>query len=316
MAFGILLFEIDGEQNISVLSKYFIDGENKEIADNLDLLKYIAKKHGMLSGETDLKSVHSHRTDGLKLFSIYISEPNSDKKGFIVFVLDKSEQNEPYSVMIAQLKDIISIAKTKGKSLLDSTLKQVLENRIELSALPYQKEQIQKKLSNVANKLLDEGNFEKAQEYIKLAQEVPTKLTDLVIKGDNLLKNKNYRGAAKAYSDASSLANKINQSGLAELMRKKAAKASEIPKYNKSKLLYLNQIEKGLSRLNKRISSNVYRDPINSIDGLLNIADVLENDEEIAVLQELIDILEDSDLKYQEILDGDKKIKELFSKLK
>ena len=320
MANGVFLFKDSGNRNFEVISKYFISGLKSEIDLSTDILNKIAKKHEIYIGSSRSKRVLSYRTENVKFFSIFLGsldvEGNiKEKSAFLNFILDLAESVEPFSIMIQDMKNTIFSHLEEGSSALDEILKSILDNRNQLVDDVQDPQRITERLVTKANKLLDDGEFEKAQKLIKRAKEIPPKIASLVKRGNEAFDAKDLKSAQKSYNDAAGLAQKINQNAMYQLLVKKANRAREIPKFNKNWIQLYDQLSKLLKKMDKRESA-FYLEPINRVNKAIEISDMLEDDETISDLQILEDLLQKGDEMSKELDGVDSDIKLLLKKLK
>ena len=316
MSNGIFLFKINESNEASLISKYFLP-ELKEMDEkftiNSNLLNRIASKHGDINDPSTLKNELSLRFHGMKFYSVFMVE-KKDENYYLTFILDSKESSEPYSITTDVMSQLISISLDKKDSVKLDIIKQILSERNELVLLIRNTEKIQKIISKQANDLLDDGNFESAQDLIKIAKEIPPKIFEAVTKGDNMFHAKNYRVAQKSYEDAANLAKKINQDSIRKLLLKMAKRAEDIPKYTKTWNNLYGQMTKFYKKIDKHVNIP-YSEPLNVIDNSMIIMEALENDENIAILEELEELLMQQIENAKKMVESNKQIKELINNL-
>ena len=310
MATGILIFKIVGNTRPEIIIKYNEDGFDTNLA------RKIASKHTIYGEESKPKDVLSYRTNKNKYFSVFITKTESDEYLYLVFILDKNESIEPFSIMISELRQFIRLSMQKSDSVLKDSLIHILKERNDLIQDVDDVKRLQERIVSKANALLDEKNFEKSQEMIKRANEIPPKITYLVKRGDEAFyKQKNYRQASRHYKEASVLAKKINQAPITKLLEQKAKRAEEIPQFVKNWSITYDQIVKPLRKIEKRDNS-FYLKPIKLIDRAIEISDYLEDDKTIEDLQKLADYLERANTLTKELDSLNVKIKDVIKKVK
>jgi tetratricopeptide (TPR) repeat protein len=218
--------------------------------------------------------------------------------------------------MISEMRQFIKLSMEKSDSVLKDSMIHLLKERNDLMQDIDDVKRLQERIVSKANALLDEKNFQKTQEMIKRANEIPPKITYLVKRGDEAFYiQKNYRQASRHYKDASNLAEKINQAPITKLLEKKAKRADEIPQFIKTWSLTYDQIVKPLRKIEKR-NTSFYLKPIKLIDRAIEISDYLEDDKTIEDLQKLADYLERANSLSVELKSLDKKIKDVIKKVK
>ncbi len=310
MASGVLIFKIVGNARPEIIAKYNEDGFDTNLA------RKIANKHIIYGEESKPKDKLSYRTDDHKYFSIYITTTESSEKLYLVFILDRNETIEPFSIMISELRQFIKLSMDKSDSILRDSMIHILEERNDLMQDVSDVKRLQERIVSKANELLDEKNFDKTQEMIKRANEIPPKIAYLCKRGDEAFyTQKNYRQASRHYKEASSLANKIKQPSITKLLEQKAKRAEEIPQFVKNWSITYDQIVRPLRKIERRDNS-FYLKPIKLISRAIEISDFLEDDKTIGDLQKLADYLERANSLSEELESLDIKIKDVLKKVK
>jgi len=310
MASGILIFKISGNTRPEVIGDYNGDGMDS------NLIRKIANKHLIYGEESKPKDMLSYRTEDRKYFSIFLMKTDNNENVYLVFILDRNESVEPFSIMITELRQFIKLSLNKPSSVLKDTLEHILGERNELKEDVIDVKRLQERIVSKANELLDEKNFDKTQEMIKRANEIPPKIAYLCKKADEAFYvQKNYRQAQRYYKEASNLAEKIKQTPIVKLLEQKATRAEEIPQFIKNWAITYDQILKPLKKIDKRDYS-FYLKPIKLINRAIEISDFLEDDKTIEDLQKLADYLERATDLTEELESIDEKIMELLTKIK
>ncbi|MHA1871663.1 MAG: hypothetical protein ACTSU2_10120 [Promethearchaeota archaeon] len=325
MAEGILVYrsKINGE--IEILAEYMINNnkvqmDNKESNNNPikeALLKDIVSRHGSVE---NLKEFIMVRAEDTKILSYYLFKVE-DLNYFLIILLDLSQNLEDYMLNIDNYKaQFLKIIQEGGstndmqKSLMN-IIKDILIGRNTLLNDLKDKQKIEKYLSTKANKLLDEGDLEKAQDLIKLAQEVPEKLANAVNNGDRAFSERNYKKAAKFYDDAASLAKKIGHIQMVKVLLRRVKRAEEIPELIKSWSDVLSQINKPLKKRVPIKEINYYAKIIPFIEKAIDIADILEDDKKVKLLRHLIELCTEGSKLSNELGQIDKEIKETTAEI-
>ncbi|MBN2156411.1 MAG: hypothetical protein JW776_10235 [Candidatus Lokiarchaeota archaeon] len=310
MANGVLIFKIVGNTRPEIIAKYNDDGFDSNLA------RKIANKHTIYGEEAHPKDMLSYRTDESKYYSIYITQNEKNENVFLVFILDSNESIAPFSIMLSELREFIILSLNKSESVLKDAIKHILEERNDLIQDVRDVKRLQERIVTKANELLDEKNFEKTQEMIKRANEIPPKIANLCKKADQAFHDqKNYRQAQRYYKEASNLAKKIKQKSISKLLEQKAKRAEEIPQFAKNWAITYDQIVKPLRKIEKR-DHDYYLKPIKLINRAIEISDFLEEDKTIEDLQKLADYLERANDLMEEVDAIDEKIKEVLIKIK
>jgi len=319
MAFGIFLFSDKDSESAKLIAKY-LSPKAEPVEITAELLNKISLKHDVFSNSANPRKMLSYRHDSVKFFSSYVEKRKTEEHVFVVFVLNLKESSEPFSIMMGELKQSLSVAldayqTDKNINKIQDILKQALDSRNEWVDDLKETKRIQEKIVQKANKLLDDANFESAQSLIKLAKEIPPKISDMVNRGDEAFGQANYRVAQKLYSDAADLSDKISQNAIAQLLRKKATRADEIPKFTKTWALLYDQICKPLKKMDKR-EVNFYMDPSPTVNQAIEVSDMLEDDNTIYELEKLDDLLHKAEQLSKELDKTDVEIKKTLEKLR
>lgn len=310
MATGILIFKIVGNNRPEVFVEHNSDGFDTTFA------RKIASKHIIYGEESKPKDMLSYRTAEHKYFSIFITKTEKNESFYLVFILNRNESIEPFSIMINDIRQLIKMSMNKSDSILEDTIKHILKERNDLIQDVSDVKRLQERIVSKANELLDEKNFEKTQEMIKRANEIPPKIIYLCKRGDDAFYvEKNYRQAQRHYKEASILAKKINQTPITKFLEQKAKRADEIPQFVKNWAITYDQIVKPLRKIEKR-NTSYYLKPIKLIDRAIEISDYLEDDKTIEDLQKLADYLERANALSEELESLDVKIKDVIMKIK
>ncbi len=176
---------------------------------------------------------------------------------------------------------------------LNSTIKKIFEQSLDLEEKLRDPKLVKERIIKKTNKLLDDGNFQRAQELIALAEKIPDRLAVAVKSGDVALKKENYKQAEKSYKQAADLANEISEPEMEAALLLKAEKAKTFPGLQKDQKSAILKLEKPFSSLDKRVRS-VYRVGLDAIDDAIKISDKLEDDPTIQSLKELEELTEEA----------------------
>jgi hypothetical protein len=316
MAKGIFLYKYTEKSQPEMMEKYYIDEIESKIDISNSLLTKIAEKHKIYDNlSAGLKRSLSYRTEDRKYFSIYIAKTQNDDNILLNFILDITESTEPFSISTGEMKRSIKDSIEKGEIQLQEVLKNILSSRNQLVEDIGDPQRIKERLVIKANKMIDEEKIDEAQKLLKRADEIPPKIADLVKKGNEAFSNDDLKAAQKLYDEAANLATKINQSSMNELLKRKARRAEEIPKFNKNWSQLYDKLSKLLKKIEKR-ETTFYLEPINQVNRAIEISDMLEDDETISTLQKLEDLLQKGESLTKRIEDVNTEIKQIMDSLK
>ncbi len=201
----------------------------------------------------------------------------------LISILDISESLEIVKTISSEIKRNL-LENIHDKSYLTTKLRTIFEAKVNILEKVTNSEILTKNLSGKANKLIDDGNFEQAQDLIKLAKEIPAKFTEHYEKSKRDTKTGNFRGAEKSLLHCYDLAGKMNDLPLQHYIKLKIEAVKQIPSAQKELKSQMNRISKDLG---KYINYLPYKAQIKKLNRCDELADILEDDEQLDQLAEL-----------------------------
>ena len=201
----------------------------------------------------------------------------------LISLLEISESLEIVKTISSEIKRNL-LENCKDGTYLKNKLKNIYEAKVSILETVLNSEILTKNLSSKANKLIDEGNFEQAQELIKMAKDLPSKFVEMYEKGKRDTKTGNFRGAEKSFLQCYDLAGKIKDLPLQYYIKLKIEGIKQIPSANKELKTQMISISKDLGKF---INYLPYKTQIKRLNRCVELADVLEDDTQLEELADL-----------------------------
>ncbi|MHA1733420.1 MAG: hypothetical protein ACTSU5_15845 [Promethearchaeota archaeon] len=272
------MIEVAGTDKPRVLASYF--GGTKQAPVSGDLLEKLVEKH---THKDDGQEEVVYRSPDGRFFSTQLGGAGEEVKRFLVFSLGEKEGLETTVVNIGAKKAAVEGALGGD---LKSALKSVFHSCSELDAKLRDPTSVKDYIIKKTNVLLDNGDFQRAQELIALAEKVPEKLSVAVKSGDVAMHKQNFKQAEKFYKQAADLAAEVDEREMEAALLVRAGNAKEFPNLVKNQKSAILRIEKPFGSLDKRVKS-VYRVALEEIDKAIRISDKLEDDATVEILEEI-----------------------------
>ncbi|UYP48522.1 hypothetical protein NEF87_004807 [Candidatus Lokiarchaeum ossiferum] len=216
----------------------------------------------------------------------HASTLGSDEEGHsfhLISLLEISESLEIVKTISSEIKRNL-FDNYKDQAYLKTKLHNIYDAKVNILEKVLNSEILTKNLSAKANKLIDEGDFEQAQELIKMAKDLPAKFVEFYEKGRRDAKTGNYRGAEKNFLQCYDLAGKISDLPLQYYIKLKIEDIKQIPSANKELRSQMMSISKDLGKF---VNYLPYKAQIKKLNRCVELADVLEDDAQLEELAEL-----------------------------
>ncbi|MCF2140694.1 MAG: hypothetical protein K9W44_11625 [Candidatus Lokiarchaeota archaeon] len=323
---GLILFSVQipasNDQNKNEIqgSKGENYSNSSRVLPNWSILaKFIPEKEDEPQHETVNEimiryfSSNDNSTLNIRLFPFkYFIQPiKEDRSILLVYLLDAKE-----SLEIAQIYSEETIKNLEmqinGNSELNESLEEIFTYRNKILMKLEKEGVLQEEIGHSANRLIDSGKFDEAQDLIKLAKTIPEKMVSTYLKSKLIAKEHSYRQARKLLGDCLSLAQKIEDDGIIQYLNKKIEIFTQIPQYEKDVRSLISSFSKELS---KSINLPSYQRQVYKLDKTLDLLDKLEEDELIEKIMELSNTLILAGKLVFDLKSLDKKIKNIISEL-
>mgnify|MGYP006304917091 FL=1 len=217
--------------------------------------------------------------------------------------------------MFEDLEKTIATNFTPNKKKMQNILKETLNSILSLMEKLKEPKIIQEKINERTKKLLDEGQLQEARKLIKLGEEIPKELSEVVKKAESYFKEQNYKKARKAYEKAADLAEEIQEEKMVTVLSNKAKKADELPDLIEKQEDLKDEIEDELDDIEIEDYPEIYQEILKLLDEGIQVANDLGDNEKIGVLSEIKSHSEQAMETVQKLLDLDKKIKKTLKKI-
>lgn len=277
-----ILFKIEPNKEVREYSFHQID---KSEYDKKVIINKI-KDYFVADPESRLE--YQFRFQGKKIIARKVILEDAQLLYVYCLIMEKSSPSELFLIDKDVELSILANSFEKGTSA--DSMKIIVENKAHIIEKTQTVKAIFSDVTKKATILIDENKLNEYQKLLKLAQEIPEKIVQSIKKAETAIIEKNYRMAERAYKDAADMANQVYEYSLAEFLKKKAEKISELPNLEKEIKNNSQEIQKIASNISKRDVS-LFDRAYSRVQNLINAFDQLENDEKIENLQELSDEL-------------------------
>jgi hypothetical protein len=300
----------DSSNNIFAISNWkikvsYLEKGNKK--PEMELVKSLVKR---LEKENFPEEIHFRKLPSKFMFRLLPVSAKS-KKFYLLYMLDATE-----SVEILKIPPILSLAelseRVTKKSKVNEGLAEIVAQKNNLLKKLEEKTILQKQIGSRANELIDQGEYNKAQDLMKIAKTIPDKFVKATQEAKITFKENRFGRTEKALSNAFDYAGKMEENLLQSYIKLRIDKIQEIPTYYK-------KLKKNLKKIRSNFSDYPeYLDYVQNfplIEQSMDILDELEQDEEISNLLELEDLIEDAEKIAFVLFEIDQKIKALLDKI-
>ena len=230
----------------------------------------------------------------------------------IIYILDIFESLEIVKIHPKKIQDAI-LENINNKTALTNRIRNIYLEKNNILEKVEKVDILKNEIGSVANKLIDEGKFEEAQKFIKLAKDIPSKFVSAFTKSKKEVKTGHFKSAEKNLRDALNLAKKINDEGLKDYLLLKIETVKKIPSHQKEVKRKYDSVVKSLIKYNKFLS---YSSQIPKLHRCMELLDKLEEDEQIDQITTLEQLLVEAQQYVRSLRDIDRKIKQIVRVLK
>ncbi|GAB4315823.1 MAG: hypothetical protein Kow0069_17790 [Promethearchaeota archaeon] len=307
MPFGILLICDDAVKGPSVVASHF--GDSGKSGPSQATIRRLVNQHTQTGSGEPAPEVLL-RVDEGRFFSVIVGETGGEKQYFLAFALGEREPLESVLVDLDQKRAAVAHSVQQGT--VESVLKALYQKNLELDKKLTDPETIKEIIIRRTNKLLDAGDFARAQELIGLAEKVPQKLAVTVRAADVAYQQKNFKAAEKAYRQAAELAEEVGERDLEQALAMKAQKAKQVPGLLKEQRSVVQGIEKTVGGLAKRVEA-VYRFILEGVGQAIRVSDKLEDDDTLRVLRRLEEVVSEANELSRKLDELDEEIRALVA---
>lgn len=276
---GIYLLHQAKDEKVAIAAAVSAEGQNPNMTS--ELAGKIVVKHAQLD---DFSPEVTYRGDAGRFYSVLVGKHDDESNYFVVLAMDEREAIEPVKACLEKYRALLTEALGSGNA--KKVVQEILDCSLQLTEKLASPENIKDIIIQTATTLLDENQLQRAQELIKLAEEVPQKLAAAIKSADEAFQKENYKAAEKAYRNAANLAKEVMEEEMRQTLLLKAEKSKKLPSLLKKQRSAMLDIQKPLDDMDER-EKNTYFNALKKVVEALRICDDLEDDEAIALLTDL-----------------------------
>ncbi len=240
-----------------------------------------------------------------------INPEDSPEKVYLLYILTQTQTLE-----ILSLDPIVSyeelFERVKKRTKVNEILQDLVNSKNIILEKLYNPEILQKQVGNRANEFIDQGKYTEAQELMKIAKEIPKKFTDAMKAARTAIHNNKFRQADKNLLTAYNLAGKLEDTIMESYLKLRIVHIQKIPEFHK-------QIKKTVKQIHSQFSTfPFYLNYLENIDLMHEAIDLYENleqDEHIAHIQDLSELLIQADEIARNLSQKDQEIREILKKI-
>ncbi len=288
-----------------IYNDYYADKKDKP---KTELIEGIMKSFIATATLKDL----NFRAFPYKFYIIPLKQPKETIKYCMIYILDINESLEIVKIHPKKIQDSI-MDNISNKIALSNRLRNIYIEKKNILEKVGNEDILKNEIGSTANKLIDDGKFEEAQKFIKLAKDIPSKFINAFTKSKKEVKNGHFKSAEKNLRDALNLAKKIKDNNLKDYLELKIETVKKIPAYRKEVNSKYSSIVKRLIKYNKFLS---YSSQIPKLHRCMELLDKLEEDEQIDQITDLEQMLVEAQQYVRSLRDVDRKIKQIVRVLK
>jgi len=189
-------------------------------------------------------------------------------------------------------------------------LKEILSSILTLMDKLKEPKLIIETINEKTKKMLDEGKLQEARELIDLGEEIPEKLSTEVKEAEAFYHQGAYKKARKSYLNAAKLAGSIQENEIVFFLENKAERVGNIPNLLKKRESLIKEMNKIIDDIDIK-PLELYESLTPTIDTIIQIANALENNEQVEILTEMKRNLERISKHVKELINLDSKLKEI-----
>ena len=304
---AIILYEIDKSFGPNILAEYYLkDGDKIPTA----ALKEFSEKHV----KRDMLEVFI-RKDDIRYYSSKVNaEPIEKNNIYMSFILEEGEDLVSLKSFFTNVEVKIIQDFSTDKRKMAESLKIAMNSIFSLIEKLKEPKIIKDTINERTKQMLDNGKLTEARELIDLGEEIPEKLASEVNIAEQLLDNGDYKKAKKSFLKAAELALIIQENEISSFLENKGIHVGTFPDLIKER----DNLYKELEKRTNEIESNelyVYNYLIEPIERLIDISNTFEDVELIDTLMKLKNSAQRATRVAKELLGLDNKIRELLNKI-
>ena len=304
---AIILYEIDKSFGPNILAEYYLkDGDKIPTA----ALKEFSEKHV----KRNMLEVFI-RKDDIRYYSSKVNaEPIEKNNIYMSFILEEGEDLVSLKSFFTNVEVKIIQDFSTDKRKMAESLKIAMNSIFSLIEKLKEPKIIKDTINERTKQMLDNGKLTEARELIDLGEEIPEKLASEVNIAEQLLDNGDYKKAKKSFLKAAELALIIQENEISTFLENKGNHVGTFPDLIKER----DNLHKEIEKRTNEIESNelyVYNYLIEPIERLIDISNTFEDVELIDTLMKLKNSAQRATRVAKELYGLDNKIRELLNKI-
>ncbi|MHA1475963.1 MAG: hypothetical protein ACTSQ5_12345, partial [Promethearchaeota archaeon] len=276
----------DNENIIPKLEKWEIYNEyyaDKKDKPKNDIIESIMKSFIATVTLDDI----NFRAFPYKFYLVPLKKQKETIKYCVIYILDISESLEIVKIHPKKIQDSL-FDNISNKTALTNKIRNIYIQKNNILEKVESEAILKNEIGAIANKLIDDGKFQDAQKFIKLAKNIPSKFVSAFTKSKKEAKSRHFKSAEKNLRDALNLAKKMNDEALKDYLVLKIITVRKNPSYQKEVKSKYSSIVKRLAKYNKFLT---YSTQIPKLHRCMELLDKLEEDEKIDQITELEQLL-------------------------
>ncbi len=282
-----------------VLSKYIPESDDEPKNEIIDLML------SRFIGDESLEELNFRQFPYKYHISIIGSDEKKNTDYYKIYILNTVGSLELVKTSFLENKQKIFKNRADSK-ILFNLIREIFANKVSCIEKLEQVEVLTKELSNKANKMIDEGNFVEAQDYIKINKDIPPKFIEAFEKGIRETKLGNYKPAEKLFTQCHDMAKKLGDIQLQTFLVLKVKTIRQIPTAEKEVKSLLQVVGK---ELGKKTEYLPYYEQLKNLTKAICLLDKLEEDTQIEELAHLENLLVKANALVNELKSVDEMIK-------
>jgi hypothetical protein len=222
-----------------------------------------------------------------------------------IYVLENGDTLDLVKIFLNETQTFI-LEGLKTPKNLPGVLKSIMDNRNHIIEKLEKPKILESEIGAAANKLIENKQYDLAQERIKLARDIPAEIFSANKKAGEFLKIGDYRRAERSLLDAKESAAKIGDKELEEYFNHRIETVRNIPLNEKELKTQFAAIVKNLQ---KSPSNLAYLEQVPKLRRSLELLDLLENDDKMQQIQDLDGLLQEAQTLVNKLNEIDRQVK-------
>ncbi|MHA1301681.1 MAG: hypothetical protein ACTSO9_19850 [Candidatus Helarchaeota archaeon] len=271
MPLQICVVDWDQLKGPTIKSKYPEEGIKADLA-NLAMQTFMIHS-GKVPPEADI----SFQLEGTNIASHYFQfkeKSNVLRRIMILLILKPDESSKDFFGFLKNLEK--DVKNEIDNPYFTEMIKNSFNEMVAAREFVYSEDKIREKISSKAKILLDKGDFTNAQKLLSKANEIPAKLSSILMNAENLFKEKKHLEAADNYEKAAELLTEIGENDLSLQFKNKATDLRTIPKLENDLRNSLDKVEKAIKKFDFKLAIENFKKCVKDTDALSKFPTISE----------------------------------------